>query len=288
MEDWDSYRFFLAVVREGSISGAAETLAVNHTTVSRRISALETQLDVRLFDRRRTGFVPTSEGAQLIAAAEVLEAGAKRISRLSLAQDTRLEGALKVSAPLVLVHYVLAPLVSKFASRYPDIDISLFGSDDISNLVNREADIAIRVTASPMDTLIGHKLADSFSGLYASPSYLEANGLTAENALERRDLNWVVQNEEVSRTSWHNSIFPDGKASCRTNNKVTAISAALQGMGVIEMPTMIGDSEPRLTRLAGYEEKSAKSIWVLYHRDLRHTARVRAFVDLLRSDPFGA
>jgi len=283
MEDWDGFRYFLAVVRKGSISAAAETLRVNHTTVSRRIAALEQNLDTRLFDRRKTGFVPTAEAARLIAAAEEIEAGAKRISRLSLAQDTRLEGALRVTAPLVLIHYLLIPIVAAFGRNYPGIDLFLQGADEISNLINREADIAVRVTAAPMDTLHGYKICDNYSGLYAAPSLLAERGLDAASCLSADDLDWIAHDDDILRSSWHNRLFPAGRCACHTDNKFTAIDAALQGMGVIELPTLIGNAEPGLERLTGYEMKSSQGIWVLYHRDLRNTARVRAFVDSMRT-----
>lgn len=285
MEDWDDYRYFLAVVREGSIAAAAQLLRVNDTTVSRRISALEAALDTRLFDRRRTGFVPTAEAASLIPAAEEIEAGAKRIARLTLAQDRRLEGPLRVTAPLVLLRYVLMPIAAQFAARYPGITLHLQGADEISNLINREADVAIRVTAAPMDTLHGYRICDAVSGLYAAPALLARCGLDAASALSAQDLEWIAQEDDGARGTWQGRFFPAGRQVCHCDNKVTAIGAALQGMGVVELPVLIGDAEPGLERLPGFTATSDKGIWVLYHRDLRNTARVRAFVDMVRSAP---
>ncbi|MDF1606995.1 LysR family transcriptional regulator [Hoeflea sp. YIM 152468] len=287
MENWDEVRYFLAVVRQGSISAAAETLRVNHTTVSRRIAALEAQLDVRLFDRRKTGFVPTKEAAQLIDAAEEIEAGAMRISRLALAKDTRLEGVLRITAPLVLMHYVLAPIFAAFKRDYPDVELYLQGSDEIYNLINRESDVALRVTAAPMETLYGYKVADTYSGLYAAPSLLAERCVDAAQACSVDDLNWISEGEDVSRPSWHQHLFPNGRLACHCDNKLTAINAAVQGMGVIELPTVLGKAEPGLVRLQGYEVKSEKGIWVLYHRDLRNTARVQAFVSAMRAASIG-
>ncbi len=283
MENWDDYRYFLAVVREGSISAAAQTLRVNDTTVSRRISALEAELDTRLFDRRRTGFVPTAEAVCLVPAAEEIEAGAKRISRLTLAQDRRLEGPLRVTAPLILLHYFLMPIAAQFSAAYPGITLHLQGADEIVNLINREADVAIRVTAAPMDTLHGYRICDSVAGLYASPALLARRGLHAATALAAEDLDWIAQDDDVARATWQGRFFPAGRQACHCDNKVSAIGAALQGMGVVELPVLIGDAEPGLERLPGFTTTSDRGIWVLYHRDLRNTARVRAFVDMVRS-----
>lgn len=283
MENWDDYRFFLAVVREGSISGAAQRLRVNHTTVSRRIASLEARLDVRLFERRKTGFTATTEATLLMATAEEIEAGAGKISRLSLSGDTRLSGMLKITAPAMIVHYLLAPVLADFSKDYPEIELHLDSSDDVASLVNREADIAFRVTSAPTETLFGFKLPDSVSGLYSAPKYLEDRALNAANALKCDDLDWIAQDNELSRNSWHNRLFPKGRMACAVNSKPTAIATALCGMGVVELPVRIGNAEKNLVRLKGYEAKIDKGIWILFHRDLRNTARVRAFVSAVRN-----
>lgn len=287
MEGWDGYRYFLAVVRQGSISAAAETLRVNHTTVSRRIASLEAQLDTRLFERRKTGFVPTPAAAQLIAAAEQMEAGANHISRLSLAQDVRLEGPLRVTAPLAILHYVLVPALADFVRDHPRIELSVQGSDEITSLVNCEADVAVRVTSAPMETLHGYRICDSVSALYVAPAFLLKHGIEAGTAMSKDDLDWISQDEEVTRTSWHKRLFSRGRLVCRADNKLTAIDAAVQGLGVVELPKLIGRREPRLVQIPDYEIKSDKSIWLLYHRDLRNSARVRAFVDAIRAARIG-
>lgn len=287
MENWDDYRYFLAVMREGNISSAAAKMHVNHTTVSRRIAALETRLDVRLFDRRNTGFTPTTEAAILFDAAQEVEAGAGKISRLSLSRDTRLTGVLRVTTPWVILNYLLSPVLSDFTTRYPDVDLRLDSSENFANLVNREADIAVRVTSSPLETLHGFRLADTTTGLYASPQFLKKNDVTADTALQRNDLNWIAQKEEISRTGWRNQYFPKGRMACGVDKKPAAIAASLADLGIIDLPIIVGDQENRLVRLKGYEAKSDKGIWVLFHRDLKNTARVREFVSTIRKTKLG-
>lgn len=282
MEDWDDYRFFLAVMRMGSASGAAQTLKTNHTTVSRRIAVLETRMGVRLFDRMRTGYFPTIEATRLLAAAEGMEASAHRLARLANAKDNRLTGKLVVTAPPVLIHYLLMPIVSDFRSIYPDITVHVDSTEKTSNLVSREADIAIRVTNAPLETLIGSRLTTNTNGLYVSAGYLDARSLTAKDGVDHDDLDWISVNGDDSDTSWQSRLFPRGREACRTDSKLTAIAAALSGLGIVELPQLIGDAEPRLVRLEGVELKSDKDIWILYHRDLRQTARVSAFVSEVR------
>ncbi len=282
MGNWDDYRFFLAVIRAGSVSGAAETLNINHTTVSRRISALEARLGFRLFDRMRTGYLPTAEATRLLPAAEQMEMNAHQLARLSSAQDARLSGTLAVTAPPALVHYLLMPIVARFKRLYPDINVHLDGTDKISNLVSREADVAIRVSNSPMETLVGKRLAANRSGVFATRSYLADRVLTERTATERDDLDWISVVGDEGHSRWQAQHFPRGREACKTDSKMSAIAAALAGLGVVELPELIGDAEPRLVRLEGIEFKPDKDIWIVYHRDLRQTARVNAFVTEVR------
>lgn len=278
MENWDDYRFFLTVARKGNVSAAASELGLNHSTVSRRISALETRLGMRLFDRLRTGFVPTAAAMTLIEAAEQLERGAHRIGRLANAKDARLAGKLTVTAPVAFLRYVLMPIAAQFHASYPDVELHLAGSDRISNLASREADIALRIADSPTDTLVGMRLAPNRAALFAAPDLLDRLDTDAASAGRLNDMPWISVEgcEDLSR------VFREGKATCHVNDKMSAIGAAVAGLGVVELPEMIGNAEPRLVRLGGIPAWTDKDIFILYHRDLRHTARVRAFVATVR------
>lgn len=284
MENWDDYRFFLAVIRKGSVTGAAEALNINHTTVSRRISALEARLGLRLFDRTRSGYTPTPEASQFVAPAEQLEANAHSIARLSRSHDRRLSGELTVTAPPVLVRYVLMPIVQRFHERFRGIALRFHASERVSNLVNREADVAIRASAAPMETLMGARMAVNRNALSATRAYLDGRGVSALTALDRDDLDWVSIETSEGETAWRLRYFPNGQEACRADSKMTGIAAALAGLGVVELPQLVGDAEPALVRLEGASLKSDRDIWILYHRDLRHTARLRAFVSHVRAE----
>lgn len=282
MHDWDDIRYFLAVARTGSTTAAARKLVVNHSTVSRRIAQLEERVGARLFDRVATGLVPTATGSELVEIAEQVERHASQFSLGANAGDARLGGRLAVSAPSLLAHHLLMPMIASFAARHPQIEIELSADDDVASLTKREADIAIRATAAPRDTLMGHRLVVNENGLFCTRAYLETRQATIEEAPPRRDLDWIWVDTGRGPPSWASVCFPAGRAALKADSKSTALAAALENLGVVELPVIVAAGYPALLRLAGLEVKSERDVWILYHRALRHTARVRAFVDDIR------
>lgn len=282
MHDWDDIRYFLAVARTGSTTAAARKLVVNHSTVSRRIAQLEERVGARLFDRVATGLVPTAKGSELVDIAEQVERHASLFSLGASADDARLAGRLTVSAPSLLAYHLLMPMIASFATRHPQIEIELNADDDLASLTKREADIAIRATAAPQDTLVGHRLVVNENGLFCTRTYLHAKQTTAALAPGRRDLDWISVDTGKGAPSWAAAYFPTGRAAMKVDTKSTAITAALENLGIVELPVIVAARHPALIRLAGLAVKSDRDVWILYHRDLRHTARVRAFVDDIR------
>ncbi|KFC66228.1 Transcriptional regulatory protein [Devosia sp. LC5] len=283
MQDWDDIRFYLALVRTGSTTGAAKLLAVNHSTVSRRIAQLEERIGARLFDRLASGAVPTAAGAALVAVAEQVERKATEFSRGASAEDARLAGRLVVTAPPLLANHVLMPMVAEFARRHPDIELELVASDQLSSLTRHEADIAIRATAAPQDTLMGHRLIANENGLYCSQGFLDRRGLDATKAAQCDDLDWIWIDQSKGSPPWTKRYFPRGRALAKVDGKSTGLAAARAGMGVVELPLMVGRVIADLVLLPGLQAPSDKDVWVLYHRDFRRTARVRAFVVEVRN-----
>lgn len=282
MQDWDDIRFFLAVARTGSTTAAARRLAVNHSTVSRRIAQLEERMGVRLFDRLASGLVPTAAGNDLGEAAEQVERDVSRFARGASARDARLAGSLTVTVPPLLAHYLLMPMIAAFSTRYPQIEVALLATEKMASLNRREADIAIRATAAPQDTLVGHRLAAGQNGLFCTEAYLRARGVEAERAGGCDALDWIWHDTGHGRPAWAASFFPAGRIACKVDTKPAAAAAALAGMGVVELPLMVAARIPELVPLPNLSVKSDRDVWILYHRDFRHTARVRAFIGDIR------
>ena len=153
--EWNDLQLVLAICREGTLSGAARVLNVNHSTVFRRIGSIEKKIGVRLFERLATGYVMTEAGDVMLEAGENVENEILGLSRKLLGRDLYLKGNLRVAVPDALLMKVLMPHLESFSQSYPEIQLELFISNNYQDLTKREADVAVRVTKSPPETAVG-------------------------------------------------------------------------------------------------------------------------------------
>lgn len=271
--NWDDLRLFLAVAREGSISGGARKLGVQHSTVSRRMQTLETKLGVRLIERKKSGYELTPAGESLKIAACRMEHEVLEVDAFLGGRDNRLIGELKVSAINSMASGILMPMFAEFSRINPDVDLHLLVSNKNINLVEREADVAIRLTNTPSDALIGTQLATVASTIYASHHYLAR--LRAEGGKPT----WLG----VSCCAFHQNWTKKSAASQRHNffvdDALLTTAALKQHMGVAYLPCFVGDSEPELVRYCPPDPQMNLGLWLLFHPDLKRTARVLAFRD---------
>ncbi len=271
--NWDDLRLFLAVAREGSISGGARKLGVQHSTVSRRIRTLEKNMGVRLLERKKSGYELTAAGDSLKLAACKMEHEVLDIDGTLGGWDARLTGELRVTAINSMACGILMPMFARFSQHYPDVDLHLLTSNKNSSLVERDADVAIRLTNTPNDALIGKELGTVATTVYASREYLaqiqEQGGKPA----------WLG----VSCCSFHKSWTGKKAAGQRQNFNVddTLLTAAAlkQHLGVAYLPCFMGDTDPDLVRLCPPDAQMKLGVWLLFHPDLKRTARVLAFRD---------
>lgn len=271
--NWDDLRFFLALAREGTVSGAGRVLSVKHTTVARRIAALEDQLGSRLFDRLRGGYAMTQAAENLYPLALAMEETAQAADREVFGLDAQLSGTLKLTASPDVFTSLVAPRLHLFTDQYPGIDLEMLASTGLSDLASRQADIALRLTARPPEYLIGREVLPLRHGIYASSGYLKKK----RNGGQRLIL-WVGDRE---MPEWVNDHFPNGRVVARTNEILTMMGAVKNHLGLARMPCYVGDSEPSLRRIDVALTPSTWGVWVLSHVDLRSTARVRVCRDFL-------
>ncbi len=272
MNDWDDLRFFLAVARSGTISGAAQELGVNHSTVARRINAYEKKNAVRLFERLPNGYVMTQAAENIYRYALDVEERTLAIERELFGRDARLQGRLCITAFHGLVNPFLLPHLQRFRERYPEIDLELHVTTEVRDLGAREADIAIRGTPRPPDHLVGRNVANFARAIYSSQKY-QARGPHRPEVILWRD--------EPQLPDWVVSHFPDARVALRADDIVTIRTAVKEGLGLALMPCWVADTEPELLRLNLDVEPSVWGLWVLIHADLRMTARVRVCRDFL-------
>lgn len=277
--DWNDINLVLAICRSGTLSGAARALGINHSTVFRRINAIEKDLGVRLFDRLPTGYAMTEAGEAVHATAERIENEVFGLSRRMAGRDLSLQGQLRVTAPDGLALTILMPHIASFCRAYPDIRLDFAVTNSFLELSQREADVAIRFTASPPETVVGRRICKFAITVYGAKKYLKG---VARNSLETYD--WLLPGEGLERVpaaKWLAQHYPAARIALRSNTFLSLREAAKQGLGVAPLPCFLGDREVTLQRLMQPPKELDSELWVLIHPDLRYTARVRVFVDFL-------
>jgi DNA-binding transcriptional LysR family regulator len=278
MDDWDDIRFFLAVARVGSIRGAATALNVNHSTVSRRLSAFEDRLGVRLFERFPTGYALTQAGDDLLVSAESVESELDGVQRRIAGKDAKLSGNIRVTMPDLLATGLLMPDIAQFCKDYPGIELDLIVSYETLNLTKREADVAIRVTNSPPEHLVGRRILSSATAIYASLDYIKEHDVGGTNT----DVTWIGWDDPVASPKWtRESNYPGASIWGRVGNVLANVEATKAGMGISMLPCFLGDRDPDLRRAPPGDCEIRHPIWVLTHEDLRSAARIKVFTDYI-------
>lgn len=269
--DWDDARMFLAFAREGSFSAAAKRLGVQHSTISRRIHALEKDLSTALLERSSTGYVLTPAGEQLTESATRMERELLSFEAASSGQSDIPSGELHVTAIANMASTVLMPLFAGFNAAYPNIDLRLEVTNNSVRLAERDADVALRQTNTPGETLIGTRLVTVASAVYGAVDYCAAV------AAGRTPEKWVgVDCCDYHRT-WTKQAWPHLDHSFCVDDTSLTVAALREGLGVGFLPCFLGDNEPSLVRFREPEKKHELGLWLLYHRDLKRTKRVTLF-----------
>jgi DNA-binding transcriptional LysR family regulator len=287
--DWNDLRYFLAIARSGSLNGAAHALGVNHSTVFRRLNAFEDRLGVRLFERLPEGYVATPEGEEIRRHAEAVDDSVNALARSVAGRDYRLSGRIRLTTAASLASDYVAGYLVKFRETHPDITVEIATGDHDFDLTRREADVALRATQSPPEFLVGRKLLELPWYVCAGRETLARHGTPTGMAdLGRFPL--IGADDSFVRLppfAWLRRTFPDRQFAARANDLGTMRALTLAGMGLAVLP---GDQYcPDLEHLFPVEPAFAGQLWLLTHPDLRHVARIRAFMDFLadavRSDP---
>ncbi|OUS38728.1 hypothetical protein A9R01_02850, partial ['Osedax' symbiont bacterium Rs2_46_30_T18] len=251
-------------------------LGVNHTTVSRRIVAFEKKLNVRLFDRLPTGYKATEAAEKIFNHALQMEESALSIDREILGGDNELRGSLRLTIETYVASRLLFPYLAEFRRRYPFIELQIQSSSDLSNLNFREADIAIRLTPSPPDNLVGKKICMMGHGIYASKNYLD-------NFIEIKDskVDLVLWGSEQEKPVWSKAPFADSRVAVRVDTAGNMLAAIKGGLGLARLPCYLAEGEETISQLPIALTPSNWGLWVLSHPDLRDTARVRVCREFL-------
>ena len=275
--DWNDIHLILTICEQGSLSGAARKLNINHSTVFRRITAIEEKLDVRLFDRLNNRYVMTEAGSAVLDYGQRIENEVLGLTNELIGKDLRLKGTLRITAPESLLSILIMPIVAEFSKLYPDINLEIDNGNNNLNLRKREADIAIRPTNTPPSTFAGKKICNLASGIYGSIDYLSSIKGSALN-----ELSWLMPGGELKQLTvnkWLKKNHPDASVQLYSNSICNLYNAVKLNMGVAPLPCFLGDQEETFKCVLGPIDDLTVELWILFHPDLRKTSRVRAFID---------
>ena len=278
--DWNDLRFLLAVADEGSLSAAARSLNVNHSTVLRRVGKFERLLHVRLFERLPNGYALTAAGEALANSARQIQETVAAVERRIVGQDLRLSGIVRVATTDTLALRVLPLLLAQFRKQHPQVQVELLSGNSPADLSRRDADVAVRPTELPPESLVGRRLCRLAYAIYAAGDYLQERGARVSLAKHV----WIAPDESMSATvvgRYMTREQPGVSVALRANSLASLAAAAAAGLGVCLLPCYLGDTTPGLERVRPPLPGASTDLWLLTHADLRKTARVRAVVEFL-------
>lgn len=281
MLDWDDLRYFLAAARHGSLTAAAEKLGVASSTMGRRLAALETTLGVRLLNRTPGGYVLTMAGEEVRAKAEHLEEETRCLQRSVGNQDEQLAGPVRVTCPDAIASYVIAPCLPRLHDQFPGIEVDLVPTSRPVSLAMRETDIAVRLGAPEQGDVVGRRLGVMAFRAYASTRYVAcrgtpdfSGGCDGHRAIA---LHGDVLGAETSE--WFGDITEKATTVLKTCSHEAAMSAASQDGGIACLACFRAAGETGLMELETPTLPADADVWLVLHKDNRHTARMRATAD---------
>jgi DNA-binding transcriptional LysR family regulator len=283
-ENWDDYRVFIALAEAGSLLQAGKNLGIQHSTVLRRINALEERLSVRLFERLKTGYVLTVSGEKMLETVQHLKDEIYHAERVVLGEDVKLSGTIKISTTDTIGYFWLPKKVTAFKEQYPDITLDIDITTRHTNLTKREADIAIPAINRQPDYMIGRELEPLTFKLYAHLGY-EASDIQPE---DYRQHEFLLLNDQLAGLPTNIFIRKhiDDQQIVTTADKLTGLyHFCRNGLGIAALPTYVGDPDPNL-KCVGELPSSIQTnkIWILTHPDLKNTARIKAFMEFMRKN----
>ena len=282
---WDDFRLVKAIADARGMPGASDRLGINQSTVFRRLGQIEAALGSTLFERHRTGYALTPMGEEMVALARRFDSDITAFARKVAGQEIAPEGDLLVTTADSLLVHLLTPLLAKFQAAYPRMRLEVVLANQALNLSKRDADIAIRAADNPPENLVGRRVAKIAWALYGRASdFLKSSRIDRARLVERR---WVSPGEnllDLKAVRYVQQHVPRERNVYRVNTVLGLAEAVEAAIGIGHLPCFVADARPKLIRLAPLEPEFADDLWLLTHRDLRQSARVRALLDFLAAE----
>jgi DNA-binding transcriptional LysR family regulator len=280
---WDELRSFRAVLRDGSLSGAARRLGVTQPTLGRHIESLEESLGIALFTRSPRGLTPTDAALHLASHVEAMAAASAALTRDAAGETASDQGVVRITASEVIGCEVLPPLFASFRAAAPGIAIELVLSNRNEDLSRRDADLAVRMIRPTQNALVAQRIGESKIGLFAHRTYLDAFGTPANfEDLKAHRLIGYDQDDRSFRAAGA-LAFQISRESFgfRCDNDLAQLAALRAGVGIGGCQENIAKRDPNLVRLLADSLTFPLEVWLVMHEDIRATPRIRRVFDHL-------
>jgi len=281
--DWNRAKSFLVVVEEGSYSSAAKALGVSQPTIGRRIGELEQELQVALFERAGRGLVLTPQGRQLVRHVKAMADAAGHLSLASSGHAQSLAGTVRISVSEVVGALVLPEIVKRLHESESGIELEILATLEESDLLRREADIAVRLYRPEQPDLIAKKVAATEFYAYATPDYIKRSRLDRmDSSLSDAEFIGTDDNSilmAILKENGHpvtSENFP-----IRTNNRLAQWELTKAGVGIGVMSREVGDNDPSVVRVSSAFSPISVDMWLVVHRELRTNLRIKYVFDFL-------
>lgn len=280
MLDWNDLRYFLAVARTGSTLAASKQLKVSQSTVSRRITALEEALEVKLFVRRPSGYELTPRGEAVLPAAQDVETAMAAFSDGIEAETRRLTGTVRVSTVESAANKWVIPAIAVLREHHPDIQVEMISSDHYVDLARGEADFAIRFGPRPTEeTLVARHLFDMLESVYASKVLVDRHGLPDGIADLARYPMIGSTSENSFNNAWILENIQGAQIAQRASSMSTVMASIQSGLGAAILPCIMGDAEPDFVRLVPPIEEMTTPGWMVTTDIARRQPHIRVVID---------
>ncbi len=275
--NWDDLRFFLAVARARTVSLAGRRTGTDHTTVSRRIDALERSLGKKLFERNRRGYNLTRQGEALLDIATAMEAQATRLVEAISEQPTGLSGTIRISTPEGFGNFFLASRIDAFIKAYPKLTTEIVTIQQIVALSRREADFAITMTPPTSGNYITEHLVDYQLQLYASTDYLANHPpiQTLEDLIDHTIIGYIDELIFTKPLDYLREIMPKLRARLQNSSLHAQLIATSRGAGLCVLPVYIARTMPNLIPVLPETVSLSRSYWIVSHADMADMPLVR-------------
>lgn len=283
---WDDFRLIKAIADAGGLTGAASVLNVNHSTVFRRLGQIEDSVGLQLFERRKTGYVATPAGEEMAALAARIDDDVSGFARRIAGREIAPSGEVRITTTDTLFMHLLIPIFHAFRLAHPTIRLDVVIANQALNLSKRDADIAIRASDSPPETLVGRRIATLGWAVYGRAAEAPVSPEALDPAaLYGRD--WVCLGDQLGHVKAarfvRDRVAPE-RIVLKTSAVLGLAEAIAQGIGIGPLPCFIGDQNPGLGRLMPPNPEFGTGLWLLTHPDIRQSPRIRATLDFMAAE----